>query len=468
MMWGMMDAWTPLLLPVASVSGALLGFSAGLIPGLHMNNIAAALVANPTLAITFCSALSGLVASDDIGLLMSALIVGALVGHLFAEAVTSTYIGIPDGDMVSVLPAHRLARAGLGSLSVRSSADGCLVGILIGAVLLVPACLLMGEPIGLYGLLASGMGFIVLAFSALLVSADCRPLRRARLDPLKAARSLMLSCTIFLAAGVIGFVVFETNYYASPLPDFPWHRGSPVRPSSLLLPLFAGLFGIPGLMLSLRSDSREVMSPRPGEEVMPGPCAKDMLACVLGGAMVGWLPGMTSGSSATVCSSFRGFSLDSATVAGASRFVWFYSAVSSAGAVFALGAYFVLGRTRSGSMDAVSRFLCTPGEATRFLAYAEPLLSLVLAALVAGLIAHRLLGLLGPKLASVQHAVRSKGVSLCSIAFVCMLVAALTGTRGLLLLATASTLGLLTPLVGARRILLMGSLLLPITVSFFA
>lgn len=42
----------------------------------------------------------------------------------------------------------------------------------------------------------------------------------------------------------------------------------------------------------------------------------------------------------------------------------------------------------------------------------------------------------------------------------------LTGTRGALLLATACALGLLPPLIGVRRIQLMGCLLVPIMVLF--
>jgi len=462
-----LDPSTPLVLPVASLAGALIGFASGLVPGLHMNNVAAVIVAYPAQAVALCSALSAFVNSDDTSLLVSAMIVSAVVGHLFAEAVTSTYVGIPDGDAVSVLPAHRLAMAGLGSLSVRSSAHGTLVGVVVGSFILVPLCLLMGEPVRLYEFLASSMGFVVLGFSALLVCSSGTHLRTAAVAPLVALRSVALSCALFLAAGLLGLLVFDTNYYACPLPDLQWRQASPVPPSSLLLPLFAGMFGIPGLVLSLSSGAERAVSAQLGSQAIAGPSAKDLLAGVLGGFMVGWLPGMTSGSSAAVCSTLRRVSMESTTVEGASRFVWLYSAVSSVGAVFAMGAFFVLGRTRSGSMDAVASFMHAPAQLPPLRDYVEPMVALVVSALVAALLAYHLLMLLDQRLASVQHVVRSRTVSLGSMAFVCMLAAVLTGTRGLLLMAAASALGLLVPLVGSRRILLMGSLLVPITVGFF-
>lgn len=463
-----LDAATVLALPLASLAGTLLGFCSGLVPGLHMNNVAAALVAYPAFVLTLCSALSGEAGGDTKGLLVSALIVGTLVGHLFAEAVTSTYVGIPDGDVVSVLPAHGLARAGLGSLSIKSASEGSMWGILIGAVLLFPACLVMGRPVELYYRIDSLMGFVVLGFSALLICGNAGPLREWMLRPRRSAGSLVASSAVFLSAGLLGLAVLDSNYCYCRLPDFPWIAHEPLRKSSLLLPMFAGLFGLPGLILSIGARAPEMKVSGSVVTAVPRPTAREIAACVVGGAMVGWLPGMTPGSSAAACAPLSRAMPEGASVEGAVRFVWAYSAISAMGSVFALGAFFLLGRTRSGSMDAVGRFLASPGEAGALADCAEPMLALVVAALVVGLAGSHLLALLDRRLAAVQGVIRSRGASLSSMAFVCSLVAALTGTRGLLLMAAATALGLLTPIAGRRRVLLMGSLLLPIALDFFA
>lgn len=464
----MLDAATVFAIPLVSFAGTLLGFCSGLVPGLHMNNVAAALVAYPAFVLGLCSAISGSAGGDARGLLVSAFIVGALVGHLFAEAVTSTYVGIPDGDVVSVLPAHGLARAGLGSLSVKSASEGTMCGILLGAMILFPACLVMGHPVELYSRIDSLMGFIIVGFSALLICGNAVPIREGMSRPRRYAGSLLASGAVFLSAGLLGLALFDTDYCSCSLPDFPWVANEPVRQSALLLPLFAGLFGLPGLILSIGARTTEMKQSVKADMAVPKPTAREISACVLGGVMVGWLPGMTPGSSAAASAPLSRAMPEGASVEGAVRFVWAYSAISAMGSVFALGAFFLLGRTRSGSMDAVGRFLASAGGAGTLAECAEPMLALVVAALVGGLAGSRLLAILDRRLAKVQSVIRSRGASLASMAFVSILVVALTGTRGLLLMSAATALGLLTPIAGQRRILLMGSLLLPIALDFFA
>jgi len=53
------------------------------------------------------------------------------------------------------------------------------------------------------------------------------------------------------------------------------------------------------------------------------------------------------------------------------------------------------------------------------------------------------------------------------LVFVISLSFALTGVRGILVMSAAVCLGLHPPLVGVRRIQLMGCLLVPITIGFF-
>jgi len=53
-----------------------------------------------------------------------------------------------------------------------------------------------------------------------------------------------------------------------------------------------------------------------------------------------------------------------------------------------------------------------------------------------------------------------------SVSFVVALVLLLTGVRGGLILVACSSLGLLPPLLGLRRINLMGCLLVPIALTF--
>lgn len=453
----------PMLL-MSSLLGTLLGFSAGLVPGLHMNNIAAAMTAYASGVIGTFEFLGGFLGNAAAGLLIASFLSSAVVAHMFAEAITSTYLGIPAGDVVSVLPAHRLAKAGLGRAAVRASADGSLAGIITSVIVLFPMCVLMGDPVGLYGHLREIMGIITLVFSVILVASDAIPSLHRRNLARETILNATFSAAVFLTAGLLGFIVLETQYFSCGLPDFPWRSPEMVPKASLLLPMFAGLFGVPSLILSLGSRNVADVSDEVLDHAVT-PHLKEVILSIAGGALVGWLPGMTSGSSATICSPTVRESVGKEDIDGSLRFIWLYASISSAGAVFAVGALFVILRARSGSMDAAALFLGMGEDGQAWTSHLPYMFAIVLSMVISAMVSHAVIGLLRSRLNTLHSLLCSKRVALGSLLFVCMLSIALTGSRGALLLATAASLGILPPQIGVRRIQLMGCLLVPITVA---
>ncbi len=433
---------------------------------MHMNNIAAAMTAYGGVTVGFFGALCSFLGTTDACIVISCFISAALVAHTFAESITSTYIGIPAGDVVSVLPAHRLAKAGLGAVAVRASADGALVGILISTLAFFPICMVMSDPVHLYSILRKVMVFIVIAFSAVLVVSEGLP--SLHLRPLRdgVLRKIVKGFAVFVVAGLLGTMVLETSYFACKIPDFPWIVHGFVPRSSLLLPMFAGLFGISGLLLSLGS---KAVSDIPGEcSGCPRhkPRIREIATSLLGGAIVGWMPGLTSGSAVTLCSPTMREASGMNDIDASIRFIWLYSAISASGAVFAVGALFGIMRARSGSMDAVSFFMDNGGESVPWSNNLLPISVILLSMLVAALVSYEILDWSGSGFSRARKLLCSKELAIASLVFVCSLSIALTGMRGLILLVAATSLGLLPPLIGVRRILLMGSLLVPITTMF--
>lgn len=451
---------------VASLAGVGAGLCTGLVPGLHVNNLAAVVVASSASVSGLFAALCLSSESHVPALMVACFLVSALVAHMFSEAVVSTYLGMPSGDTVSVLPAHRLAMKGLGRDAVRVSARGSLFGVVVGTALVPPVCLLLGPPVDGYSVLRPLMGFLVVGLSAALVSSECVGGRFA-------SKRLLLAVAFFAASGIVGLIVLDTCYFAAVLPDFPWMRQPFVGRSSLLLPMFAGLFGVPTVMLSLRDGSPSARVGRgearcQGEELPVRAEPREFVVSSLGGVLVGWIPGMTSGSSATLCS----FGMRRARAEGggdeeAARFIWLYSAISSCGAVLSIGALFTISRARSGIMQAVDLFFGGHTEALTSLHSLEPMAALMLSAFVSALLSHRLmLALSGQTLQSLQRVLCSRQAAVVSVSFVVALVLLLTGVRGGLILVACSSLGLLPPLLGLRRINLMGCLLVPIALTF--
>ena len=450
----------------SAVAGSALGFLAGLVPGLHMNNVAAAITAYGSVALTLFARLAIGDISYSVGILVSCFISAALVSHIFSESVVSTYVGIPDEDVVSVLPAHRLAKAGLGALAVRSSVDGALAGVIYGVVLIFPVCALMGSPCFAYDLIGKLMPAAISIFILMLIASEGYPSLRHRRHVPRHVSKMLCAFDVFLAGGLLGTAVLLTNFYAAPLPDFPWMPVGFVPRSSLLLPMFAGFFGVPSLLLSM--NSRPVSGLALAGKVSDS-CrltVRETITTVLGGIMVGWLPGMTSGSATTVCSPSASESPAAEDISSAVRFIWLYSAISASGAVMSVGALFVIQRARSGSMDAVSLFV---GGSLGEEAWTEsiPLMSAILLAMVIScLLSHWAVRRFLPILSRSSKVLCSRALAVSSLLFVTGLCLSLTGVRGALVMAASTSLGLLPPVIGVRRIQLMGSLLVPIWILF--
>ena len=452
-----------MLICTCALAGALVGFLAGLIPGLHMNNIAALLSAYAGVSVGLFSGVSDILGSESPGLAISSFLSAALIAHTISESIPSTYMGIPSGDTVSVLPAHRLARCGLGRSAVRASADGAFAGTLAAAIALIPMSFLMGAPINFYDMLRMSMGAIVVLFSCILLFSEAfRTIGRRKEKAMRVLRGAL----IFFASGLLGWIVLKTDFYASPLPDLPWGQHGFVPREALLLPLFAGLFGVPSLLLSL--GSRQVWDIRPGSPCVDihSPNRKDIVLSLLGGAIVGWMPGMTSGSAATLCMPAARETVRASDIPSSLRFIWLYSSISGAGGVFALGALFTIARTRSGTMDSIEMFLGSGLENSVWPSNLALMLELATAMLFSAVFSHSVLRLLDRRIRVVRNLMGSNAVTVAALTFILSLAFALTGLRGAVVTASSVSLGLLTPLLGVRRIQLMGCLLVPIAASF--
>jgi putative membrane protein len=458
------DAGLILSIVVSSIGGAALGFAAGLVPGLHMNNIAALLSAYAGFFTSLFALLHGIGGTGSSGILAACFISSAVIGHLFSESITSTFVGIPSEDTISVLPAHRLAKAGLGTIAVRAASNGSLAGVLIGSLAIVPICMVMGPPIRFYDAIKQLMGAIILFFSAVLLASEGLPSLSSRRG--SSVIKILKAVAIFEAAGVLGMLVLRTNFFACSLPDFPWREQAFVPKSALLLPLFAGLFGIPSLLLSLGSRSASSLSSG-GVKLQKGWAhPRECVLSLLGGVIVGWMPGMTSGSAATLCSPGAKEITSQDSIGSSVRFIWLYSSISATGAVFSVGALFIISRARSGSMDAVEHFLGEYGSTSASSGVFLIMGYIVLAMMVGAVLSRFAIDMAIPRLGHATRALCSDRAAIASILFVSTLSMILTGTRGALLLATACALGLLPPLIGVRRIQLMGCLLVPIMVLF--
>ncbi|MEW5937042.1 MAG: tripartite tricarboxylate transporter permease [Candidatus Thermoplasmatota archaeon] len=273
-------------------------------------------------------------------------------------------------------------------------------------------------------------------------------------------RQRALALAVFLLAGGLGVLLLvpegiaQLTFHILPVPHSD-------EGAVLLLPLFAGLFGLPMLILSLKGRAR---IPPQSTEVTPLNRREGLRSAASGtlaGCITGWLPGISSAAAAVLAKH-----LSPRVERETEGFVLSVSAVNTANAVFNLLALFVIGRARSGAMKGVGTVLGAQLQLWNDISAVPGALVLLLCVvLLAALLSFSATIWLGRRASKILPRVPYRLLALCAIATILMMVLIFSGTIGLLILPTATALGLLPPKIGVRRVHLMGCLIVP-TVIF--
>jgi len=394
--------------------GVALGTVSGLTPGIHAN--------------TFALLLAGLApAIPGPVRYVGAAMLAAGVVHTFLDVVPALALGVPDSAMASsALPGHRLVLAGRGREALRLSALGSGGAVLLAVPLAIP--------------MTRGM-------------TAAYPTLRAHLPILLGGVVLVLVLTESTTAGRAGAAlsVVASGALGAVALDLP--PGGLVDSGGMLAPIFTGLFGAPVLLDALAGggvppqDDANVTVPRRA-------VAGFALAGTLSGAVVGYVPGVSSAVAATVAllavPSGSGMGTERERD-GARGFVVTTSGVNTANTIFALLALIALGTPRTGvmvAMDGAGVPLDLP-----------LLLGSVLVAAACGFV---LVVTLGDGYLRVVGRTDYTRLSVGVLCLVVVVIAVLTGPVGVGVFAASTVVGLVPVRFGARRASLMGVLLVPL------
>lgn len=273
---------------------------------------------------------------------------------------------------------------------------------------------------------------------------------------------------VFLLSGLLGWVVLTTpGLFASSPSVLPLMTGT--SGSIGLFPLFTGLFGFSTLVLS--GFTRPRIPPQEPVLIRLPLRQRDLrsvLSGVIAGATVSWFPAV-SGASATVVAQFlAGEKPDSEQdMARGERFLVAIGATNAATSVFTFAALFIIGRARSGAAVALRDLSVNSIDAWEPLWNFPVQLAVVLFACVtAALLSVFLAVFFAAKFARVVQRFAYDKIALAVIIFLIVLIFLFTGPLGLAIGGIATCLGLVPPLVGVRRVHLMGSLVLPVIILF--
>lgn len=391
-----------------TLAGVGLGVVTGLIPGLHVNNLTPFFVG--------LAAGSSLVSLD-----LAALIVSMSITNVFISYIPSTFLGAPEeGTELSVLPAHRLLMEGRGYRAVQLTMLGCLGGLLLSAAMLPPFLAVVTPT---YELISPHMHWLLIFIITVMIALE------------RSKDKIIWATAIFLMSGLLGLLTLDTSL---------------IRGDAALMPLLSGLFGASVLLPSLTGGSALPEQQIEDESLDMRANAKPLLAGTTAGAVTGIIPGIGP-SQGTVLAQLATRS------SGSDEFLVAVSGVNTSKALFSFIALLAIGRARSGAAVAVQEIMEVGATET---------IVLVGVALLAGGIA-TVLGLKLGKLAA-KHMGAVPYRALCAVVLV--LIAVMTffysGPVGLLILATATAIGILPAVVGVKRTHAMGVIMLPCILYF--
>lgn len=381
---------------------AAAGLVAGLVPGIHMNTFSALASRLP-------------IPAEALALGLGA----AFVAHSASSLLPSIFLGAPsEATALSVLPGHSMLLKGEGKKALRLSMYGLVLGSLFFLILAGP----------LYGILPIAMPFLRSNMGVILAVASGYMIIREK-EPTKAL-------FVFALSGALGIVVL----------------GMPLREETKLFTLLTGAFGLSGLLMGSLSGKSTLPAQKPNTDDEPGlkTLARPAAVGTLAGALVGTLPAMSSSVSLSLVGAF----FERKFWEGEEMLVSI-GAANVTGFLFSLVTLSSVGKARNGTAHAISGLV----DGGSVLLAAGAALAAVFASVAAVVF-------LSGRFVSAIRKVNYTTLNGLSLLFLLLLVFAGGGPVGLLIAATAASVGLLTMLWDIGRANTMGMLLVP-TILFY-
>ena len=391
---------------IAIVLGCLMGVITGLTPGLHINLVALVLFSISPVLLGYTNVIA-----------VASFIIAMSITHTFTDFISATYLGAPSDDTAMVvMPAHRLLLEGKGHEAIRLATIGSLLCLIL--TIIISPLLIFAVPI-IFSSLKAYVGWILLAVIIFMI------LREETHD------KKFWAFAVVMLSGILGLAVFNTPNLKDPL-----------------LPMLSGLFGVSVLLLSL---SQKVVLPLQKTTEMIKVKAKDMVKSltsgVLSGSLVSIFPGLGPAQAAVISGQF-------VKRTDTYSYLILVGGINTVSMILSLVTLFTIEKARNGSIIVVQQLMPNIDLNVLILFFAV--------ALAAGGIATFLTMYVSRIFSKIMNKVNYSALSIAIIVFVSLMVFYFSGIIGLLILVTATSIGIIPNIVDVSRSSSMACLIVPI------
>lgn len=387
--------------------GLIVGSITGLIPGLHINNVCTIIIGASSFLLQHFS-----------GLELSIFITSTAITHTFLDSIPSIFLGAPssDSDALVVLPGHKMLLQGRGKEAVILTVIGSLFSLVL-SVALLPFLIILFRTI--YPFVKDWTGLILLVASMLIIFRG---------------NNRMMSLLFFLFSGILGVVGFEK------------------LDSDALMPMLSGLFGVSILLLSINGNAA-IPEQRNGTRIRIS--KKHMMKGVGGAtfasAIAAFLPGFGNAQAAILAQSVIGRMSTEGTL-------MLLGGINTANMAISVATLLAIDKARNGAMTTINELVGINADIA---------FNIIGAALVAGGIAVWLAKKYSEKFSIIIRKIDYKKLITSIIVLIIATALFSSGAKGLLLLMTATAIGISASLLNVAKNNLMGCLILPVVLYFF-
>ncbi|MEK6898861.1 MAG: tripartite tricarboxylate transporter permease [Nanoarchaeota archaeon] len=390
---------------LATLLGIIIGVITGLSPGLHIN-LVSTIVASSALSINPVA--------------LACFIASLAITHTTIDFIPSIFLGAPEEDtFLAVLPGHKMLQQGEGFEATTIAMFGVFIGTLL-SILTTPILLFLAKIAE--SKITELIPWILIAICLYLILRESSPLK---------------ALVFFTLAGFLGFTT--TNL---PL-------------SEPLLPLLSGLFGASSLIISIKNKFSipPQKIPKIKElKINKKEFLKTLTSAIIVSPIFSFLPALGSSYG-----SFMASELSSLTK---KSFLFLNGLMNSIIMVSSISLVAKIGKARTGAAAQISILL------------QESLLEklpIIFFCIIISAIISLLIGIfLAKKASMILSKINYTFLSILVIALMIALILKFSGLLGILVFATATSIGICTILSGIKRTNLMGSLLIPTIIFYLA